>query len=153
MKKILYILSAALCLLTACEKELTTAEKLVGDWHCTAVSADAEIYLTLGKDNTFVLYQQIGQGAFRAYNGTYAIGGAETQEDGTTAYPLSGTYNDGTAWGAEYRLVLTGNDTMTLTALGTTETYTKLSGGIPGEVLRSCVTVVKSGNDDTVPFL
>ena len=65
MKKILYILSAAICLLTSCEKEKSLADKLVGDWHCSATSTDAEIYATFTAEKTFVLYQQVGEGAFR----------------------------------------------------------------------------------------
>ena len=94
MKKILlYICAAALCLLTSCEKELTMAEKLVGDWHCTAASTDAEIYVTFRAENTFTLYQQIGEGAYRLYRGTWNLEGDL----------LTGKYNDGEDWAAAYK--------------------------------------------------
>ena len=143
MKKILYILTAALCLLTSCAKEKTLEEKIVGDWHCAAVSVDAEIYVTFTADKTFSLYQQIGEGAYRVYNGIWAI-------DGTT---LSGEYNDGSAWATSYEVASTDDDTLTLTAEGVSETYSRVGGGIPEEVLASCVTVVKSESTETVPFL
>ena len=143
MKKILYIIAAALCMLTSCKKEMTLEEKMVGDWHCTAVSVDAEIYVTFTADKTFSLYQQIGEGAYRVYNGTWSV-------EGTT---LSGKYNDGASWATPYEVASTDEDTLTLTAEGISETYSRISGGIPEEVLASCVTVVKSEGSAAVPFL
>lgn len=150
MKRIIYILSAALCLLTSCEKELTLAEKLVGDWHCTATSTDAEIYVTFTAEKTFTLWQQIGEGAFRVYNGTYVF---TPQEGSDVQATLTGSYNDGTSWGAEYQVSGLDGEVMTLTAEGITETYDKVKGGIPEEVLKSAVTVVKSDGSTAGPFL
>lgn len=149
-KAILYIFAAALCLLTSCEKELTMAEKLVGDWHCTSTSIDAEIYVTFTAEKTFVLYQQIGEGAFRAYNGTYALAAGAGEGAG---YVLSGEYNDGTPWGTSYELRSEDKNAFTLTAAEITETYTRVDGGIPAEVTASCETVVKSEGEDWTPFL
>ena len=144
MKKTLYvILAAALCMLTSCKKEMTLAEKLVGDWNCHATSVDAEIYVTFTSEGTFALYQQIGEGAFRLYNGTYTLTGSV----------LSGQYNDGASWGTSYEVSATGTDTLTLTAEGVTETYGRVTGGIPEEVLAGCVTVVKSDGISEAPFL
>lgn len=148
-KTLLYIFTAALCLLTSCEKELTMAEKLVGDWHCTSASIDAEIYVTFTADKTFVLYQQIGEGAFRVYNGTYALSAIP---DGS-AYILSGEYNDGTAWGTSYELNSEDTNRFTLTGEDITETYDRVESGIPAEVIASSVTVVKSEDGDWKPFL
>ena len=150
MKKILYILSAAICLLTSCEKEKTLADKLIGDWHCTSASTDAEIYATFTAEKTFVLYQQIGEGAFRVYNGTYEF---TAQQSGDIQAVLSGKYNDGKAWGADYQVSGMSEKAMTLTAEGVAETYEKIEGGIPEEVLKSAVTVVKSEDVDEKPFL
>ena len=143
MKKLLYILIAAVCALTSCKKEMTLEEKLAGDWHCTAASIDAELYVSFAADKTFSLYQQIGEGAFRVYNGTWSLSGST----------LSGQYNDGTSWATSYEVVSTDEDTLTLTAEGISETYKRISGGIPEEVLASCVTVVKSEGTDAIPFL
>ena len=150
MKKILYIIFAAsLLLLASCEKFMKPSQKLIGDWHCTASTTKAEIYVTFNEDNTFVLYQQINEGAFRVYNGMYSL----TESADGSAYILSGAYNDGAAWGTEYEMQMTGNYTMILTAGGISEKYEKLPAGIPAEVLKSCVTVVKSEYDQEVAFL
>ena len=147
MKKVLYIIAAAVCLLTSCEKPKTVAEKLVGVWHCSSVAIDADIYADFAADKTFTLLQQIGEGAYREYNGVYELIELEGR------YILSGEYNDGTPWGAEYELVMAEDKVMTLTATGITETYNKLPGGVPAEVLASKVTVVKSEDSAEVPFL
>lgn len=130
-------------MLTSCKKEMTLAEKIVGDWHCQATSVDAEIYVTFTAEGTFALYQKIGEGAFRLYNGTYTLAGTV----------LSGKYNDGSAWGASYEVTSSDSDTLTLTAEGVVETYGRVTGGIPEEVLASCVTVVKSNGISEIPFL
>ena len=141
MKKIIYILTAAICLLTSCEKELTLADKLVGDWHCTATSTDAEIYVTFTAEKTFTLYQQIGEGAFRVYNGTYALETSAVAQDGAAPQAiLTGNYYQG-------------DDILKMTAEGISETYNRVSGGIPEEVKASSVTVVRSAGPDTLPFL
>ena len=149
-KTIFYIFTAALCLLTACEKEPTMAEKLIGDWHCTAASTDAEIYVTFRAEKTFTLYQQIGEGAFRVYNGTYVLSAGTGEGAG---YVLSGKYNDGTPWGTSYELKSEDGNRFTLTGEGITETYDRVESGIPAEVIASSVTVVKSEGGDWKPFL
>lgn len=143
MRKTIYTLLAALCMLTSCRKEMTLEEKMVGHWHCPAVSVDAEIYVTFDAEGTFALYQQIGEGAFRLYNGRWELAGTS----------LSGQYNDGTPWGASYEVVSPDDNTLTLTAEGVSETYSRIADGIPEEVLASCVTVVRSADAVTVPFL
>lgn len=171
MKKILSIFSAALLMVASCDDpidpvdpiepdtpvtpvepekptepekpEMTLEEKLVGDWHCTATSADAEIYVTFTADKTFALYQLVGEGSYRLYNGTWSL-------DGTT---LSGKYNDGTEWGSAYEVTSDSDDSMKLTAGDVVEKYDRLSEGIPEEVTSNCVTVVKSSATDIVPFL
>ena len=152
MKKILYILTTAIFMLTSCEKPKSVAEQLAGDWHCSSSAIDAEIYATFNADKTFVLYQQIGEGAFRVYNGTFEISEGNGAEGTATQHILTGTYNDGKSWGAEYAFAIT-EDVMTMTAGGITETYERVSGGIPEDVLASCVTVVKSEGITEVPFL
>ena len=145
MKKILYILAAAICLLTSCTKELKFPEKLYGDWFChstSLTSTDVYVYVTFNGDS-FVLYQKIGEGSYRVYQGTYTL-----TADATGGYILSGKYNDGTPWGAEYIVESTSNDIITLTAGEVTETYTRVSGGIPEDVRNSADAGVKSAESN-----
>ena len=141
-------------MLVSCGKEQTDPtvnDPIVGDWHCTSTAIDAEIYVTFNADKTFVLYQQIGEGAYRVYNGKYNVEGPGAE--GGSVQTLTGTYNDGTNWGSGYEMVMGEDGTMTLTASGITETYNKLTDGIPAAVLASSVTVVKSEDGDWKPFL
>ena len=152
MKKILYILTAAICLLTSCEKQLNFPEKLIGDWYChstSLTSTDAHIYVTFHSD-TFVLYQKIGEGGYRIYNGSYTLT-PNTAADGS--YILTGEYNDGTPWGSEYVVESSSNDVITLTTGDVTETYTRVTSGIPDEAKNCAETVVKSTGTQEVRFL
>jgi hypothetical protein len=136
--------------MTSCKKELTMEEKLVGDWHCSSTVIDAEIYVTFTAAKTFILYQQIGEGAFRIYNGIYEF---TVPADGSAQAVLTGEYNDGTPWGTGYHVSGFDGNVMTLTGAGVAETYSKINGGIPEDVLRSAVTVVKSEGFVPMRFL
>ena len=59
----------------------------------------------------------------------------------------------GTSWATSYEVASADDNTFTLTAEGVSETYGRVSGGIPEEVLASCVTVVKSEDTEVLPFL
>ncbi len=159
MKKILYITALLLSVL-ACKEpvdpqpgpdpnppvvEKTLAEKIAGEWHCVVSGIDADIYLGLVSDNTFELYQKVGEGAYRLYRGTWSL-------DEKTAV-LTGKYNDGEAWGSEYGVTLSEDQkSMTLApSEGDDQTYRKES--IPSGVKDGCVVVVKSCTEDCRPAL
>ena len=143
MKKILYILAAAICLLTSCKKELKFPEKLYGDWYChstSLTSTDVHVYVTFDVE-TFVLYQKIGEGAYRIYNGTYTL----TQgESGSCT--LTGEYSDGTPWATEYVVVSSSNDVIVFTAGDVTEVYNRVKDGIPADVKNSASAVKSNGS-------
>ena len=151
MKRLLFILLAVA--VAACGKEDTTpdtpntdepneaptvslTEKIVGEWHSQSLAADADIYISFAEDKTFELYQQIGEGSYRLYRGTWSL-------DEKTSI-LSGKYNDGEAWGTSYAAAVERN-TLTLTSTdATSEKSTYKSEEIPETVKSSCITVVKS---------
>lgn len=139
MKKILYIISALLLFISCTEKdggktELTLQQKLCGDWHSTSLAIDADIYISFAEDNTFELYQQIGEGAHRLYRGTWNLEGDI----------LTGKYNDGEDWAAAYLITIEGN-TLTLTSQNdAAETAVYEKEEIPVEIKKTCEVVVKS---------
>ena len=55
------------------------------------------VYLQLGEDGIFSLYQSIGTFGYARFTGTYALVG-----DPATGQVLSGTYADGTPWDSSY---------------------------------------------------
>mgnify|MGYP002622885875 CR=1 FL=1 len=139
MKRMLLMAAGLLVMLTACDKEkpenggTTTADtsKIVGEWSLTGISTKAatlggqtiSVYVSFSSDNKFQLYQQIGQGWYTYYSGSWTL------KDGT----LSGTYDSGAAWGSTYTVALDG-DTMSLTSAGGSETDTYTRTSIPAEV-------------------
>lgn len=163
MKKIIYIAALLLSVLSCKEPvdpqpqpgpgpdptppvvEKTLAEKIAGEWHCVVSDIDADIYLGLVSDNTFELYQKVGEGAYRLYRGTWSL-------DEKTAV-LTGKYNDGESWGSGYGVVLSEDEnTMTLApSEGEEQVYRKES--IPADVKDGCVTVVKSEPGSDRPVL
>ena len=135
MKKILYLLAAAL-MLAACGKETpeNTDKGIFDQWHSTSLPTDGEIYLSFTKDSKYELYQQIGEGRHRLYRGTWNL-----END-----ILTGKYNDGEDWAYSYQVVLA-DDTMTLTTLDESAQITVFEReSIPDEVKDGSVVVVKS---------
>ena len=112
MKKILYIISAALIIIGCSDKNggadkgMSIKDQICGEWHSnTLPTEDSDIYISLGTDGVFELYQKIGDGDYRLYRGTWSVEGNL----------LTGKYNDGEDWGASYNVTVK-DDSMTLTS-------------------------------------
>ena len=140
MKKLLYIF-AALMLIASCGKneerkkpEINLEEQIIGQWHSTSISVDGDIYIEFDQAKTFELYQQIGEGAYRLYRGTWNLEGDL----------LTGKYIDGEDWAAAYKIAIEG-DTLTMTSNNdAAEKSTYTESEIPSEVKDRCETIVKS---------
>ena len=108
MKKLLYILTA-IVVLASCGKngdeKQTLEQKVCAEWHSTQLPISGDIYIDFNGDKTFELYQQIGEGAYRLYRGTWNLEGDL----------LTGRYNDGEDWACSYTVALEGNK-LTLTS-------------------------------------
>lgn len=140
MKRILLIF-AVLALVASCGKneegkkpEIDLEEQLIGQWHSTSISVEGDIYIEFYQEKSFELYQQIGEGAYRLYRGTWNLEGDL----------LTGKYNDGEDWAAAYKVAIEG-DVLTMTSQNdAAETSTYKKSDIPSEVKERCETVVKS---------
>ncbi len=118
------------------EENKTPVEKIAGEWHCSPSNMDAEIYVNFTADGKFELYQQITEGAFRLYRGTWALDEEKMK--------MSGKYNDGEKWGSDYSVVLSEDiNSMTLTDSAEVE-YVYSRQEIPSGVKETSVVVVKS---------
>lgn len=139
MKKILYIISALMLMVSCGEKggkqpELTLEQKLCTEWHSTTLSLNADIYLSFEENNTFELYQKIVEGAYRLYRGTWNL-----EED-----ILTGKYNDGEDWAAAYQISIEG-ETLTMTSKNdAAEVSVYKKAEIPSNVKEGSETIVKS---------
>lgn len=145
MKKIIYMIIAALILVSCGEKggnkQLTLSEQLCGEWHSTSLAVQADIYIRFLENGKFEMYQKIGAGAYRLYNGTWNL-----EED-----TLTGKYNDGEGWAAAYTVVIDSN-TLTLTSKNDAAETSKYSTcTIPEEVKDKAVIEVKSSSG--IPLL
>ena len=103
-------MSVLFCAAVSCKKGPETSTAIVAEWHLiemTGVEAASlpEVYIDFKSDYTFEIYQKVGEGRFRKYDGTYAVA-----EDMVT-----GKYSDGEDWGSGYTAAFDG-DYMTLTA-------------------------------------
>ena len=146
MKKSIYILIALLLVATGCKKDkpVDHARLIIGEWHCTPETFEADVYLALDNDGTFDLYQQIGEGRHRHYSGEWEL-------DGTT---LSGTYSSGDDWGSGYQVSFSGDNTMSLKTLNGSEEVMKYSRkAIPSEVIKGSIEVKSTVDADCRPVL
>lgn len=150
MKRILYIIAAALMVISCGDKknggnttELTLEQKLYGEWHSTKLAIDADIYISFMENGRFEMYQQIGEGAHRVFRGTWNL------EDDL----LSGKYNDGEEWAAAYRISVE-DKTLTMTSANDAAEVSRFAQmQIPADVKEGSVVVVKSEEPAEGPVL
>ena len=135
MKRILTLL-ACVALFSACrgnDPEPTVPQlDVTGIWELSSVSTKASVgsvtvsvYIDFAADNSFTLYQRIGEGRYTKYTGSYSLDKDAAQ--------LSGSYAGGSAWGP-YSASREGN-TLTLASAGGKEvdSYKKIEA-IPASV-------------------
>ncbi len=121
------------------ETKKTLAELVAGEWHCSPSDIKAEIYVNFAADGKFELYQQITEGAYRLYRGTWTVADEEQKV-------ITGKYNDGENWGSDYVVTVSGDNSMILEPASVTESvkYDYTRTAIPAEVKDNCVIMVKS---------
>lgn len=146
-KTLIYILALVSVIATGCKKETpqapeTLQDKICGEWKCTPSSIDATIYASFTADGKFELYQKIGDGGHRLYRGKWSLDGEV----------ISGTYNDGKAWGSVYNVSMKEDkSSMKWTASnGEENTYSRCE--IPAEIKENSVIEVKAAENDSQPL-
>lgn len=128
MKKVLYVILALICT-AACNEPATETLDVTGQWELTDLTTRSiqigdqtiEVYMDLKEDNTFQLWQKIGEGRHRNYKGTWQL-------TGTT---LTGKYSDGKEWGTAYEVSIENGDLLMTESKTGTETYRYKSCTIP----------------------
>ena len=78
------------------EEDVVSVE-LARCWHLVSfcgVEAEADIYIDLGKDGKFAIYQRTEELEYTVFNGTYTA-----DEENSL---LQGVYSDGEAWASSY---------------------------------------------------
>lgn len=121
------------------------AEKIVAEWHLTGVSGLSsipQVYVEFSQDLSFELYQKIGEGRFRRYEGTYQVDGSL----------LSGKYSDGEKWGSDYTVAFDGEN-MTLTAQNGSEEVCTYEKKALSETDKADAILVTRSEEDGPRFL
>lgn len=139
MKKILYIMAAALVAAVSCQKDGDRVlEQISGEWHYSATESGVaeDVYVAFSEDGTFEIYQKIGEGPYWYSTGDYKLD-AESMV-------LSGVYTDRYPWKYTYKVSVS-DKTLTMTAVeqdGHSVTYTRES--IPVQVRQMSLPLTKS---------
>lgn len=124
----------------SCSKDKKVDGKLTGEWQLELRNSetvnDFSVYINFRKDATFTIYQQVEASYYQSFNGIWEI-------DGKT---LSGTYNDGAAWGSDYLYELSsdGNSLTLKTIAEPVEVSVYRRCTIPEDVITSSHPEVKS---------
>ena len=139
MKNLIYIFVILSLFVTAsCQKEGDQTYKFVGDWHYTATENGVaeDIWVTFSADETFEMYQKIGEGPYWYSKGDF-------EYDSQTEV-LSGVYSDRYPWKYTYKISVSGN-TLVMTAVeleGYSVTYTQEA--IPAQVREKSLPLTKA---------
>lgn len=140
MKKILYIISAIATLLFAssCEKESGVLNQLAGEWHCTVEESGVtqDVYLSLGTDGQFEMYQKTGEGPYWYSSGKYTLD--------TETMVLSGVYSDKYPWKYSYKVAVSASSLQMTAVENETYVVSYSKETIPAEVRAKSVPLTKS---------
>ena len=122
------------------DKGPAVSEKIVAEWHLVGVSGMTsvpQVYVDFAQDMSFELYQKVGEGRYRKYEGTYTVAGSV----------VSGQYSDGEKWGSDYKASFEG-DNMVLTAQnGSEEACTYEKKALSDTDKANAVLVTRSAQD------
>ena len=136
MKRILYIVAAAVLFAFAgCNKSSVSVD-ITGEWELSGVefpetrsvtigSEVVSVYIEFASGGTFVIYQMLGAGRYESYEGTWTLAGDV----------LSGKYSDNTSWATDYQVSVE-DDVLTMTVWpDETDVYTYTRCTIPDDII------------------
>lgn len=141
--KIIIALSMAFALVSCGGKDKgpVVSEAIVAEWHLVKVSGlntVPQVYVNFASDLSFELYQQVGEGRYRKYDGTYTVTGSL----------VSGKYSDGEKWGSDYEASFDESDNLVLTAQnGSAEVCTYKKEALSETDKANAILVTKSVED------
>ncbi len=116
------------------------SEKIVAEWHLVSVSgmtSAPEVYVDFAQDLSFSLYQKIGEGRYRRYEGTYTVSGSL----------VSGKYSDGEKWGSDYEASFEGENLVLTAQNGSEEVCTYEKKALSETDKADAILVTKSAQD------
>ena len=143
MKKIInraFVALAAVVLLMGCQSEGQKAlSQIVGEWHYSGVEegVQEDIWIAFSQDMTFELYQKVGEGRYRRYDGTYTVTGSV----------VSGSYSDKKKWGSDYDASFDGEKLVLTAKNGSAEVCTYEKKALSDTDKADAILMTKSVED------
>lgn len=143
LNKIIIALSLAFALVSCGgdDKGPVVSDAIVSEWHLVSVSglnSIPQVYVNFAQDLSFELYQKVGEGRYRKYEGTYTVTGSI----------VSGKYSDGENWGSDYEASFDEADNLVLTAQnGSEEVCTYKKEALSETDKANAILVTKSVED------
>ena len=144
IKNILFALSVAFAFVScggdSGEDGPVVSEAIVAEWHLISVSGISsvpQVYVNFAKDMSFELYQKIGEGRYRKYEGTYSVAGST----------VSGKYSDGEKWGSDYAASFEGEKLVLTAQNGSEEVCTYEKKALSESDKADAILVTKSVED------
>lgn len=142
ISRIILALSVLLASVACGEKNEGPAvsEKIVAEWHLISVSgmtSAPQVYVDFSQDLSFELYQKIGEGRYRKYDGTYTVTGSV----------VSGKYSDGEKWGSDYEASFEGEKLILTAQNGSSEVCTYEKKALPDTDKAEAILVTRSAQD------
>jgi hypothetical protein len=116
------------------------SEMIVAEWHLVSVSglsSTPHVYVDFRQDLSFELYQKVGEGRYRKFDGTYAVSGTI----------LSGKYSDGEKWGSDYAVSFDGEKMLLTAQNGSEEVCTYEKKALSETDKAEAILVTKSAQD------
>lgn len=145
--KILVIFATVMAFTSCKPEDVRFKESLVGDWHFEGEEngVTIDVWLSFSDDDTFKMYQLVGEGAYWSSTGKYYY---DLQKG-----IISGRYSDQTPWAHDYQFDVE-SGRLTLTPVGNEAPATVYRReAIPAEVIANSLPLTKSEGVETVPFL
>ena len=142
---VIFSVVASLMMLVSCAEKLDPElEKVVGEWRYAGDDASEmwDVYIAFDKNCTFEVYQKLGDGAYRRFEGRYTVDGGI----------LSGTYSDGYPMARDYKVSRSGS-ILTMTFVGEDVAYRYKKTTIPASVREHCKDMTRSSELSVERFL
>lgn len=145
ISQILFVLSIAL-FASACggskENGPEVSTEIIAEWHLTSVSglstsAVPDVYIEFAPEMWFELYQKVGDGRYRKYEGFYTVSGSV----------VSGQYSDGEKWGSDYKVSFEDGKLVMTAQNGSAEVCTYEKKALPETDKADAYVVTKSVED------
>lgn len=116
------------------------SEKIVAEWHLVSmsgVSSVPQVYVNFAQDMSFELYQKVGEGRYRRYDGTYTVTGSV----------VSGSYSDKKKWGSDYDASFDGEKLVLTAKNGSAEVCTYEKKALSDTDKANAILMTKSVED------